>query len=64
MPAHRTWSFQMKPFLFHQCDYLHIQYEVNGNVVMNDAAALHHLEFHIRSPSSAPSISSTLGPDE
>ena len=31
-------------------DYLRIQYEVNGKAVIHDAAALHRLEFHIRSP--------------
>ena len=30
---------------------LHIQYEVNGKAVIHYAAALHHPEFHIRSPS-------------
>ena len=32
-------------------DYLRMQYEVNGKAVIHDAAALHRLEFHIRSPS-------------
>ena len=32
-------------------DYLRIHYVVNGKAVIHDAAALHRLEFHIRSPS-------------
>ena len=44
-------------------DYLRIQYEVNGKVVIHDADALHHLEFHIWSPSPSPSTSSTPEPD-
>ena len=43
-----------------QCpgDYLRIQYEVNGKVVIHDADAPHRLEFHIPSPSPSPSTSS------
>ena len=44
-------------------DYLQIQYEVNGKAAIHDAAALHHLEFDIRSPSPSPSTSSKPEPD-
>ena len=46
----------------HPGDYLRIQYEVNGKAMIDDVAALHFLEFHVRSP--PPSTSSTLEPDE
>mmetsp|Transcript_79611 Transcript_79611/g.132944 ORF Transcript_79611/g.132944 Transcript_79611/m.132944 type:complete len:155 (+) Transcript_79611:335-799(+) len=38
-------------------DFLRIQYEVGGKVVVHQAAALHRIEFQIRSPSPSPPIS-------
>ena len=38
-------------------DFLRIQYEVGGKVVVHEAAALHRIEFQIRSPSPSPSLS-------
>jgi hypothetical protein len=38
-------------------DFLRIQYEVGGKVVVHEAAALHHIEFQIKSPSPSPSLS-------
>ena len=38
-------------------DFLRIQYEVRGKVVVHEAAALHRIEFQIRSPSPSPSLS-------
>ena len=38
-------------------DFLRIQYEVGGKVVVHQAAALHRIEFQIRRPSPSPSLS-------
>ena len=38
-------------------DFLRIQYEVGGKVVVHEAAALHRIEFRIRSPSPSPPLS-------
>ena len=38
-------------------DFLRIQYEVGGKVVVHEAAALHRIEIQIRSPSPSPSLS-------
>ena len=38
-------------------DFLRIQYEVGGKVVVHEAAAGHRIEFQIRSPSPSPSLS-------
>jgi len=49
--------------LQHPGDYLRIQSEVSGQAVIHDTVALHRLEFHIRSPSPSPSVSSKSEPD-
>ena len=38
-------------------DFLRIQYEVGGKIVLHEAAALHRIEFQIGSPSPSPSLS-------
>ena len=44
----------------HPSDYVCMQNEVNGKAVIHDAAALHRLKFHIRSPSPSPSTVAAL----